>query len=881
MGNPPVDLNLHINHEPILQSLHLSVKQHLPSTTTCPFCKQLQLDIYLVPAGGRWYVCQGCGFCGDSIELYCKAHSLASIYDAVLELSDNKILPIAKNELQIPTISAYITAYVARRQQLNDLFEKSQRNLDQLKPQWVTILQELRLWDGYRANVWRKEIGRYLGAMQATELQALGVAVPPKGFSSCILCPYYELPGKLSSVLLLAKNHRSHRVSTRAIGEDKEDGLMMMTTMRPKNDLVLALKDPILALQLQRKKFNISHEPLPIVVYDDGTATAWNAIHARRVIHWEQGMSASLFLQAMKHPRSFIAKRPRFVAARRDRYVAEHSVAELLDLFSRSSQTWSEAMKDFLLESDYWEATKILAAIELPMDKLQKIYEICTPHELVRIKQLVGESSYERFVTVGNLRIAELDGAWWIIRREGRELASNAILRIERAVHVIETEENLYEGIVIFGDKQVQFKAPFADVEKKTAEWVQSVLMKNGIGAPTIVKQLHPHLVTIAKKFHEFQYVKRLARVGWHQTSRTFVFPNFSIKQGEFDDTARAAVVENNDTPATQLYTPGPSYGDWDEILEDTQEWAALWAGLAGFMANMLAPVVGSACRPIGFIGGSGSIASILGKHLAGELGMLTAGVNATKTPLVLAETSLRRYGYPVWLDLYDKNRNGVRNLPTETDVSIVTSLLEGEAAALGVGSSWVFVRAAKILMQRSKLPSLQGAMRYLAWLQARDFVLPISTDIVSSVLTSLGTWATKELGAQQQAVFERAQQLLITPDSAGIDRRFMHLVYWLHQTQKARTGQDEFFETFKAGMAPTGNYHIVVDPTADKVYINLAKIRGALVSAKLPLPNLDAAVAALATSAGTNGFIPAATGFVIAGSYWNAERSRWQRARL
>ena len=834
-----------------------------------------------MPAGGRWYICQGCGFCGDSIEFYCKSHSMTSIYDAVMELSDNKILPIAKNELQIPTISTYIAAYVARRQQLNDLFDKSQRNLDQLKPQWVTILQELRLWDGYRANVWRKEIGRYIGAMQAAELLALGVAVPPKGFSYCILCPYYELPGKLSSILLLAANHRTHRVSTRTIGEDKEDGLMMMTTMRPMNDLVLALKDPVLALQLQRKKFHISHGSLPIVVYDAATTTAWNAIHARRVIHWEQDMSVSLFQQAMKHPRSFIAKRPRFIAARRDQYIAEHSVAELLDLLNRSSQTWSEAMKDYLLESKYWHATNILAAIELPVDKLQQIYEICTPHELIRIKQLVGESSYERFVTVGNLRIAELDGAWWIIRREGRELASNAILRIERAVHVIETEENLYEGLIIFDGKQIQFKAPFDDVEKKPAEWLQRVLMKNGVGSPTIVKQVHPHLVTIAKKFHEFQYVKRLARIGWHQASRTFVFPHFSIKQGEFDDTTRAAVITNNDTPATQLYTPGPSYGDWDEILEDTQEWATLWAGLAGFMTSMLAPIVGSACRPIGLIGGSGSVASMLGRHMADELGMLTVGVNAIKTPLALAEISLRRYGYPVWLDLYDKNRSGVQNLPTETDASIITSLLESEAAALGVGTSWIFIRATKILTQRDRLPSLQGAMRYLAWLQAHDFALPIATDIVSSVLASLGIWATKELGAQQQDVFKRAQQLLITPDSASIDRRFMHLVYWLHQTQKARTGQDEFFESFKAGAAPTGNYHIVMDPTADKVYINLAKIRGALVSAKLPLPNLDAAVAALAASAGTNGFIPSATGFVVAGSYWNAEKNKWQHARL
>ena len=872
---------MHINHEPILQSLGLPVKQHLPSTTICPFCQQTRLDIYLAPAGGRWYVCRDCGFCGDSIEFYCKANALSSLHDAVMELAEAKILPISRSSLLLPTISMYISAYVTRRHQIADLFEKARKNLNHLTPQWIQIMQELRIWDGYRANVWRKEVGRYLGAMRAKELQDIGVAVPPRGFSYCLLLPYYELPGKISSILLLARGNKSERISTRSIGEEKEDGLMMMGTTRPSNDIVIALKDPVLALQLQRKKLNISNTPLPLVVYNDDTEKAWDAVHARRVIHWEQARNLDLFRQAMKHTRAFVAKQPSFEAKRRDHYVSEHTLAEFLNLFHTSAQTWTVAIKDFILAGEHWDVAEMLSMLDLPTDKLQQIYEVCSPHELVKVKQLVGESSYERFVTVGKLKIVESDGAWWIIRTTGREMASNAVLRIERAVHVIETEENLYEGVITLGDKQVRFRTPFEQVERKTAEWMQSVLMKNGVGAPTIIKQLHPHLVTIAKKFHEFQYVKRMARIGWHQDSRTFVFPHFSIKDGQFDETARATVIENDDTPAMRIDTPGPSCGDWDMILDNTPEWAALWAGLAGFMANMLAPVVGSACRPVGLIGGAGSVASILGRHMARELGMLMTNVNAIKTPLMLAEALTNRYGYPVWLDLYEKNRKGVRNLPTETDANIVTSLLEGEAAALGVGTSWIFIRAAKILMQREELPSLQGAMRYLAWLQARDFSLPVSTDLVLSVLSSLGEWALKELGASRLDVFKRAQTLLVTPDTAGVDRRFMHLVYWLQQTQKTRETEADFFDDFTSGVAPAGSYHIVVDPEYDKVYINLAKVRSALVSAKLPLPNLDDAVAALAANAGTNGFIPAASGFVVAGSYWQTEKSKWQRARV
>jgi hypothetical protein len=878
---PPVDLNLHINHEPILQSLQLPVKQHLPSTTTCPFCQQQGLDIYLVPSGGRWYICRSCGFRGDSVEFYCKAHAIPTVYDAVMDLSANKILPISKHELQIQTISTYVTAYVARRHQINDLFAEAQGNLDRLKSQWIEILQELHLWDGYRANIWRKEIGQYIGAMQGAKLKELGVPVPPRGFAHCILCPYYEVPGKISSMLLLARRGRTKRVSTASVGADVEDGLMMMGTTRPMNDVVIALNDPVLALQLQRKKINISKGPLPIVVYDENTRKAWDAVHARRIIHWQQTASGIMFQQAMRHTRAFVASRPRFNPERRDQYIAEHSIAELLDLFNKSAQTWAEAFKTFLLDSEYWQATELLSVLDLQADKLQKIYEVCDPHELTRIKQLIGESGYERFVTVGNLKIAEIDGAWWFIHSDRREMASNAILRIERAVHVIETEENLYEGVITFGGQQVHFHATFDEVEKKTAEWIQKTLMKNGVGSPTIVKQIQPHLVTIAKKFHDFQYVKRLARIGWHQDSRMFVFPNFSISKGEFDETVRAAVIESSDIPATRIYTPGPSSGDWDVTLDDTPAWAALWAGLAGFMANMIAPVIGNVYRPVGLIGGAGSIASMLGKHMAGELGMLSVGVSTAKLPLVLVQAATRRYGYPVWLDLYDKNRKAVHSLPTETDVNLMTSLHEGEAAALGVGTSWIFVRATKILTQRDSLPSLQGAMRYLAWLQAQDFKLPLATDLALSVLTSLREWAEQELGATKLDVFDSAQKLLKTPDATSVDRRFMHLVYWLQQAQKTREGQSEFFADFKQGAEPSGNYHLVLDPVDDRVYVSLAAIRRALVSSKLPLPNLDEAVATLATNAGDNGFIPGASGFVVAKSYWDTEKSKWQRGRL
>ena len=107
--------------------------------------------------------------------------------------------------------------------------------------------------------------------------------------------------------------------------------------------------------------------------------------------------------------------------------------------------------------------------------------------------------------------------------------------------------------------------------------------------------------------------------------------------------------------PGAELTTEPLSHGDWDIVLEDEPEWAVLWAGLACFMTNLVAPVVGSLPQPVCFVGGMGSAANVIGKHLASELGMLainSSDMYRKARSWRPVEELVEQYGYPVWVNV-------------------------------------------------------------------------------------------------------------------------------------------------------------------------------------------------------------------------------------
>ena len=785
-----------------------------------------------------------------------------------------------KEELSVDVVSNYIMSFVERRKIFDRIVEESRVLLGKLTAKHFELFQTYQLWDGYRAGEWHKWMSQFVGMGTLRMMQGYDIKMPTKGFSQFLIVPYYDVPGRVSSLLFLNKNKRAHRVFSAPKGMLEDAGLMMLELLDTHNDTVIAVHDPLFALQIQRRACNISSDPLKIIVYDDQTNRAWQTVHARRLIFWERENDVRLYSQSMKHPRAQIATKPGFQAVDLQRNLKGMSVAEILSRLETSAQPWGTAMKEFLLNGEFWRVSEAIKQLQLSAADIQRIYDACSPSEKARVTQLFGEASVGNYITIGSMKIVESDDGWWILRGSDRELGCNAIIRLDAVVHIIDTGENVYEGTVSFKQEQIKFRVPVAEVEKNAAAWLRGLMMQH-VGVLKLSKSLRLHIIEVAKQFHDPQYVRRIGKVGWNASMQSFVFPNFSIKEGKFDDTTHAMVLDSDSVaPASKLYIAEPKEGDWDLLLEDTPEHAAIWAGMAGFMSNMLAPIVGAAATPIAFVGGYGSVANVVGTHLMSELGMVTVKPKKPYQPLYDLPDINRRHDYPVWLDMSDKNRKSTRYLRALDSGNFMTHLFEAEAAAVGVGETWTFIRAEPIMPQRSRLPSLRGAMAYLAWLQADKFEMPPATSFQQCILTSLEQWATGKLNSVGGTVFVTAYKMLRTSDSESVDRRLMHLIFWMTTNQRLKILHSSFYKQFKGGVTPSAKTHIVSDEEEGKLFINLGMVRHAIDRARLPIPDYDAAVRSFASTSLTTGFEAATDGFVINQAYWESEADKWRKTR-
>lgn len=835
--------------------------------------------MYVAPTvGGRWYCCQSCGFKGDSIELYCAAHKLPDIRDAVFELIAKRILPLTREQAPIEVVNRYIISYVEERKRFADLFADAQISMAELDRATLSLLDQHHLWSGYQAGHWHKRLSQFIGVLHPARVRAHGFKMSRNpDFSRVIICPFYDIPGRICAVKMLGYNGASRHERAKFV-TTRDDGLMMLDSLDIHNNEVLAVPDVIFALQLQRKQFNRTKEPLKLVVYGNETTRAWQSVSATRVVYWSyEDDDYWTFKQALQHPRAHITNHPRF--ADRAEYVSRTSLAKILSAFHDYSKPWEEALKRVILEGEHWQVSDFVINMKLSASDLQRVYEVCSPSELHRVRRALGEVPFDRFVNVANMRISESDDGWWIMNQDTRELGCSAIIRLDSAIHVPDSDENYYEGTVISKGKQVQFRERMDTIEKQTSVWLRNLMMRNGLGPPTVQRRLARHLIDIAKQFQEPQFVQRSGRVGWNPDLQGFVFPNFTIRYGGIDESSRALVYDKS-VPAANITAVPPTSGEWDLMLDNTPEAAAIWAGLACFMTNMIAPILSAPQLAAGFIGASGSVARAVGQHLATELGMLRLQLLKPNSVLDTRVEKEQAHGYPLWLDLLSAKRPITSHFEANSSGNFMINLLEGEAIALGIGDKWAFVNAPMIANQSRKLPSLRGVMRYLAWIQSQSFTLQPSTSLHASILHSLSEWATAELSIVDFDVFKTAGMMLWAPDRFGVDQRMIHLIYWLISNGKLKLTMGSFYEGFKSGAIPS-NRSVLVDQEAGKVFVSLAELRKTIGKTKLPSPNLDEAVRCALAAQSVLGFEMGNDCFVVSHKYWSDELARWRQLRL
>lgn len=802
------------------------------------------------------------------------------MHSAVQELAKQQILPMTVNELTRDVVASYKQYYIARRLKFQEFFEKARENVLTIDQRMLELFQLHQLWIGREmSHEWRSTLGRFLGCADAKLAAMYGINVP-RSMPYFFVCPFYDVPGHIVSLLLIGTRgmQREHIWQ-----HQTDDGLMMLDATGLEDDIIIALNDPLLALQIQRRNFICNTKPLKIIVYGSNTENAWMSIYARRVIFWDHDTNFLMMSQAKKHVRSWIATQPSFECTPFE-YLTRTTIPMVVTQLTENVITWPEALKKFILtHKDQGEVYSMVKNLDMTAYDMNRVYELCSNTERMHVNRVIGEKPIEHAIYINKRRVIEADGAWWFMRGGHRELLCNAIIRIERAVHAQDSGIDHYEGTISANGKTIRFQDKIEFVEKNPRAWLSKAMMAGGLGVPALARALMGQsIIEIAKQFSPPIYARGYSRIGWYPDQQAFIFPNFSIREGRLDDSLYAMGTQ---LPASNI-TPEPlSHGDWDAATENTEANAVLWAGLACFMSNLIAPVIDAEAAPIAFVGGMGSIAYIVSQHLAKELDapVYTSSNNypsrkVYRWPNVQKESM--QVGYPGWID-FESDPDSIKRITAKDRANIFTRLPLQHVRSLEVGNTWVFIRGLGRFERKIELPKLRGFMRYVAWLQGRNFALEPASNLQASILESLRLWADEEMRAIDLAVFDAAAKVLNTPDTRQIDHKLIHLVFTLREEHKLRVTHEEFYDEFQqrgAVSPPTKDTFVAIDDNAHKIFINEAILTKAL--KHHPRPDLEAAIREMASNGEKNGFEPANNGFVMRLQHWETEIRKWRRTK-
>jgi hypothetical protein len=809
---------------------------------------------------GRWYACGSCGFHGDSIELYQKAKNVPTLHETIYRLAGQQIISASSFEITNDQIVKYSKQNLDRRVRADEFWDKAQKRAAVLESETLELMQHYHLWAGYRGGHWQEGIGRFIGVADRKELERFGIRLPPRGYYMNLVLAYHDVFGRISAFRFLPALSKTldHKLSA---GHDA--GLLMLDTTNIRDDTVLAIGDPMFALHLQRMYLSTRAKALQIVSWNSDTLSAWRSLHARQVIFWDRRVGYELFRQCRRYPNAFIATRPQTSGRDPLNYFHKYSSDEIIDRMRASSQPWHIVFKEWALSVEHAEAAECIAALQLKPSEIDLVLDSCTRREEGRLRAVLGDIHYEHIVQVGKLRV-DLAGDEWVIigNDRSRELGSDTKLFIDYAIQM-DSGKSYYSGRIVKEGKEYNFVAPMQDVKKGTAGWFDRTCMEMGIH-PVIAKRLQASLLDLAFRAQKPQHIWGVERVGWHSNVSAWVLPTFAVREGGIDVESQRFYVEDGKVPAEELPPPLEiDKKDWRKALSDRPEWAGVWATLACLMSNMLASARGEKPKSIGVVGGPGSIGALVLQLLRDGLGMITVSDRAT------LDDATNRHDYPVYIE---PGKKTWREIDANDSLNVIAPVSEGVAAALSVGDGWVFVDCSQLRRMEIELSNVYSVFRFLAYMQASDLSLPMSTSLQLATLERLQDWIYDHEGLRKpDTVFKKAAEMLHGDDEA-LEKRTLDLIFWLYTLGRLELKRKPFVTDLQGGGAiDATRFELLLDEDADRYFVSIKAIRSAMEKLGLPNPDLDAASVAFGRNAGSK--------FELCGDGWMFAREFWERA--
>ncbi len=433
--------------------------------------------------------------------------------------------------------------------------------------------------------------------------RAVGRAVPPRmrEHGPSLVLPYYDLPGRLTGVLLVQYNDdfmsRRTFIALQGCPKRRADAgyFMLNTVLLPCNpalrDSYFVSDDPFWVIRAQMAQRKAGLTALPLAASYSGpeavsTGLNWQSFAPTPRFFHSALLTPDVISQACT-AKGYVCVLPNQSVESRATPVRN---MQRLAAIRRQAQTWQAALESALAHTNETAAHSFMSKLTIALPRLQYFFQNrkhdLSPEFCARLLTQIEAAPGLPTKVYKKATIIERDGCWWT---HTNHQVCNARPRIYKIVHS-DQGERMYVGTVAINGQELDFVDSATRIERVglLAFAAQHAASHGQLLLFDRHWNVKSHLV--AMRLHEPEIVHISGDAGWNEQTSQFCFRNYAI---------------NNDgsvtsCPYPQIQAALPNFPEPIEIapvtvhplLTPSYENATIWTSFAAIAADLLAPVL-------------------------------------------------------------------------------------------------------------------------------------------------------------------------------------------------------------------------------------------------------------------------------------------------
>lgn len=721
-------------------------KPAFPAVVDCPLCHQPALYLFDdVVSDGIWAHCEQCKSHGDIITFASRIWNIsqAEALNRFVDLG-------AANQSETDRVSGEYLRTLNRLAAGEAFWEESAHQLWQHRDDVIACrLREIGL--DHTIDGCSGLIGVAHPDQIAAFCSSVGRATPPRlrEAGPSLVLPYYDLPGRLTGMLLVQYNDDfvSRRTFVPLCGylKRKADAgyFLLHTVLTPTSDVFrnsyFVFDDPFWALSLQCVNLKSGMGLLPLAAYYSGPEAVsvglnWQSFAPTPRFFNSKTYTPEVISQAATAKGYVCAKSP----SKRVRTTSAPDAVKRLASVRAAAETWQAALKAALQGMNETAACSFVTRMTVSAEKLQQFFAINS----VGLSRDFFSRVLTRMEAAPQIPV-KIQKKWIIVERDDgwythtNSQICNARIQIKKLVHS-DAGARVYVGTVLINGRELDF-ADRADKIERMGLLAFAQQHAAAAGEIVVFDRMWNNRATMAAlQLSTPEVVRVSGRYGWNSTTNEFCFYNYSLSNdGKVCPALYPAIREKKHADFPEPVTLAPI--TLRPLLLPSHDNALFWSVFAVIAADLLAPVLNRATSPTACSAATYDAAAGVGAAL--DCPQLKVLMAESRFAARHVATAIQAAEWPLFV-AHNFNDKTLGSVPIRALQGSGVVKMPEVAGLLAQGYGWRFLRGAVSAPTPDLTPMRYVLPRYIQrCFENRLVQLTAQPDLTIAVLSDLAAW--------------------------------------------------------------------------------------------------------------------------------------------